>query len=80
MYANAKELCKQRTVLIRDVAVISKMPPTTELNLYLSYLGNQQSCYKKTVVGRMLYETHAHIYNKRMLVKQDFVTFRMHIA
>ena len=38
--------------------------------------GNQQSCLQETSVRRMLYETRARIYNKRMLIAQDCIKFR----
>ena len=38
--------------------------------------GNQRSCLQENSVRCMLYETHAHIYNKCMPIAQDYVKFR----
>ena len=53
-------------------------PPTTgqNLNYFYPYPGNQHSCLQENSVRRMQYETGVCIYNKRVLIAQDYVKFR----
>ena len=46
------------------------------LNLLPAHPRNQHSCLLENSVRHILYETHGHIYNKRMLITQDRVKFR----